>query len=86
VFAGVQLGRVVLETGTLSTFLYHGLVERGVAIRQRDRGSRWIIAAQSQAFARFPQNLANSITSNPPKPTLPGASAFFTGDQLRTRW
>lgn len=27
-----DLGRVVLETGTLSTFLYHGLVERGVAI------------------------------------------------------
>jgi len=23
---------VVLETGTLSTFLYHGLAERGVAI------------------------------------------------------
>lgn len=28
----VALGRVVLETGTLSTFLSHGLVERGVAI------------------------------------------------------
>lgn len=27
-----DLTRVVLETGTLSTFLYHGLVERGVAI------------------------------------------------------
>ncbi len=27
-----DLVRVVLETGTLSTFLYHGLVERGVAI------------------------------------------------------
>jgi transposase len=27
-----DLLRVVLETGTLSTFLYHGLVERGVAI------------------------------------------------------
>src|SRR3569623_2960538 len=26
------LGRVVLETGPLSTFLYHGLVERGVAV------------------------------------------------------
>jgi len=26
------LGRAVLETGTLSTFLYHGLVERGVAV------------------------------------------------------
>jgi transposase len=27
-----ELGRVVLETGTLSTFLYHGLAERGVAV------------------------------------------------------
>lgn len=27
-----ELARVVLETGTLSTFLYHGLVERGVAV------------------------------------------------------
>lgn len=26
-----ELSRVVLETGTLSTFLHHGLVERGVA-------------------------------------------------------
>ena len=26
------LGRVVLETGTLSSFLYHGLVERGVPV------------------------------------------------------
>lgn len=27
-----DLVRVVLETGPLSTFLYHGLVERGVAV------------------------------------------------------
>ncbi|MGK2909038.1 MAG: IS110 family transposase [Sphingobium sp.] len=27
-----DLARVVLETGTLSTFLYHGLVERGVTV------------------------------------------------------
>lgn len=27
-----DLVRVVLETGTLSTFLYHGLAERGVAV------------------------------------------------------
>ena len=27
-----HLARVVLETGTLSTFLYHGLIERGVTV------------------------------------------------------
>jgi transposase len=27
-----DLTRVVLETGPLSTFLYHGLVERGIAV------------------------------------------------------
>lgn len=30
--AGAGLGRVVLETGPLSTFLYHGLIERGVPV------------------------------------------------------
>lgn len=28
----LDLARVVLETGTLSTFLYHGLIERGVKV------------------------------------------------------
>jgi transposase len=32
---GTELARVVLETGTLSTFLYHGLVERGFAADRR---------------------------------------------------
>jgi len=33
------LVRVVLETGTLSSFLYHGLIERGIAVAERFRDS-----------------------------------------------